>query len=219
MKRVVLAAVALSMLNAEADIVLAQGSARELSVQAQQECDQGRRAQDRSIRADHFKRGEALAKQALETNGELAGAHFALFCNLGEQMRIDGETWNPAAIFTLRRVLAELDRTLELDPGHLDAISAKGTFLVRLPSMLGGDQTRGETMLRHVIERAPGAVNARMTLARAYESKGNHLEAMRLAKEALTLAHDQRREDLIPEAQLTYSELRERHPEIVIARP
>lgn len=219
MTRVILAFVAVSVLGTGPAVVVAQDSAPELSAQAQRECDLGRRASDRSVRVEHFERGEALAEQALVAEDELAAAHFALFCNLGEQMRIDGESWNPGAIFTLRRVLGELDRTLELDPNHLDAISAKGTLLVRLPSMLGGDPARGETLLRHVIERAPGAVNARMTLARTYESRGKHVEAIRLAKEALSLAHEQKREDLLPEAHLTYTELRERHPELVVARP
>ena len=41
--------------------------------------------------------------------------------------------------------MAELDRTLELDPDHVDAMATKGNLLVRLPRMLGGDADGGRS--------------------------------------------------------------------------
>src|SRR5207237_1284930 len=94
---------------------------------------------------------QALAERAVALDDNSADAHFALFCNLGELMRLDGE--NLTQVFQLRRLMAEVDRTLELDPNHVDAMAAKGTLLVRLPRLLGGDSVKGEAMLRQVLLR------------------------------------------------------------------
>lgn len=183
----------------------AQESAEELSAKAQLECDAGRRASDRAGRLAHFEKSQWLAEQAIEVNDQLADAHFALFCSLGEQLRIDGHTLTSA--FGFRRVMKELDRTLELNPDHLDALSSKGTFLVRLPALLGGDEEKGEYMLQRVIQRAPKAINARISLAKAYAARGNHKEAVILAYEALDIARREGRADLIPEAETNLAEL------------
>ena len=186
----------------------AQDSAAWLSAEAQKQCDLGRAAKGRALRLAHFRESQALAERAVNSDNQLADAHFALFCSLGEQMRIDGESL--AAIFGFRRMMAALDRTLELNPEHLDALSSKASFLVRLPAFLGGDAARGERMLHQVIARDPKAVSARVTLAKVYAAHGEREQAIALAAEALQLAQTERRADLIPEAQATITELRSR---------
>jgi tetratricopeptide (TPR) repeat protein len=163
-------------------------------------------AKDRAARLAHFKRGEALAERAVAADDRLAEAHFALFCSLGEQLRIDGESLS--SVFGLGRMMAALDRTLELEPEHLEAMSSKATFLVRLPGFLGGDTARGERMLRQVVRRDPTAVNARITLARLYAAQGDRERALALASEALQIARSERLADLIPEAAAAVAELR-----------
>ncbi len=198
--------VLLALSSAISGVALAQDSATALSVEALRECDLGRAAKGRPERLAHFQRSQTLAERAVAADDKLADAHFALFCSLGEQMRIDGESFS--AVFGLRRMMAALDRTLELNPGHLDALSSKATFLVRLPAFLGGDAVRGERMLREVIRRDPRAVNARLTLAKVYAAQGDHEQAIALASEALQLAHSEGRADLLPEAHATVGELR-----------
>jgi tetratricopeptide (TPR) repeat protein len=200
--------VVLALLCAISGIALAQDSAAELSVAAQKECDLGRAAKGRAVRLAHFQQSQALAERAVAADGQLADAHFALFCSLGEQMRIDGEGFS--SVFGFARMMAALDRTLELNPGHLDALSSKATFLVRLPAFLGGDAAKGERMLRRVIQQDPKAVSARVTLAKVYAAQGDRERAIALASEALQLAHSERRADLLPEAQATVAELRSR---------
>jgi tetratricopeptide (TPR) repeat protein len=200
-----------------AGTALAQSSAAALSTAAQKECDLGRAAKGREVRLAYFQQGQALAERALAADDRLADAHFALFCSLGEQMRIDGE--GLPSILGFRRLMAALDRTLELDPAHLDALSAKGTFLVRLPAFLGGDTARGERMLREVIRRDPKAVNARITLARVQAVQGDRERALALASDALQLARAERRADLLPEAQATLAELRSIQAEVRVANP
>jgi tetratricopeptide (TPR) repeat protein len=196
---------AVILLGADSVTASARESAEELSAKAQLECDYGRRAGDRDGRLAHFEKSQSLAEQAIALNDQLADAHFALFCSLGEQLRIDGHTLT--SVFGFRRVMKELDRTLELNPDHLDALSSKGTFLVRLPALLGGDEEKGEYMLRRVIQRAPKAINARISLAKAYAARGNRKEAVILAYEALDIARREGRADLIPEAETNLAEL------------
>jgi tetratricopeptide (TPR) repeat protein len=196
----------------------AADSAVELSVEAQKHCDLGRRATDRAARLAHFEQGQALAEQAVAADDAHADGHFALFCSLGEQMRIDGESWNPGSVFSFRRMIRELDRTLELNPNHLDALSSKGTLLVRLPGILGGDTVKGEQILRQVVQRDPKSIHARLTLAKTYADRGSYDRAVTLATEALSLAQADHRADLIPDAQKTLSELRKAYAEVLTVR-
>lgn len=187
--------------------LLAQQSPQLLIQGAMKECNTGRVTQDRTSRVGHFEKGQALGEQAVALDDRSAEAHFALFCNLGELMRVDGEV-NITSVMGFRRMTKELDRTLELAPDHLDALSAKGTFLVRLPSLLGGDRERGERLLLYVILKAPQSVNARLSLAKTYCADGRHSEALSLASEALDLAQTQKQDDFAPEAAKVLAQLR-----------
>jgi len=177
---------------------LALESAKELSAKALKECQQGRNANAHAVRLASFEQAQALAERALDLDDQLAEGHFALFCGLGEQMRLDGESLS--SLFGLSRIISALDRTLELDPNHLDALSAKATFLVKLPRLLGGDPEKGEQLLRRVIREDPTSIHARVTLAQIHADRGEYVEARVLATLALKHAQDQQRQDLIPEA-------------------
>jgi tetratricopeptide (TPR) repeat protein len=181
-------------------------SAASLAAAARAECETGRRAPDRTTRKDHFEHGQALAEQAVAIDDRNADAHFALFCNMGELMRLDGESLSGA--LGLRRLMAEVNRTLELDPQHTDALAAKGTLLLRLPRLFGGDAEKGEALLREVIQKDPNAFSSRLTLARTCEARGERAEAMAFASRALQIAREQGRADKVAEAQATLSELR-----------
>ena len=201
--RVLMALVCLSLATA---VRAADDSAPSLAASARTECDAGRRATDREARKEHFDRGRALGERAVALDDNSADAHFALFCNLGELMRLDGE--NLSQIFQLRRLMAEVDRTLELNPNHVDAMAAKGTLLVRLPRLLGGDSARGEAMLREVLARDPNAFTTRLALANVCEARGDRQEALIFATRALQIAREQGRADKVAEAQAALAELR-----------
>ena len=196
-----------SLTLASPNVLLAQQSPQLLIHGAMTECYAGRVTQDRTSRVSHFEKGQALGEQAVALDDRSAEAHFALFCNLGELMRIDGEL-SITSVMGFRRMTKELDRTLELAPDHLDALSAKGTFLLRLPSLLGGDRGKGEKLLQYVLLKSPQSVNARLSLARSYCADGRHSEALSLASEALDLAQAQRLEDFVPEAAKVLAQLR-----------
>ena len=183
----------------------AQESGTHLAKLALEECHRGRLAVDRATRLAHFQQGQTLGERAVAADEGNADAHFALFCNLGEVLRIDGESLT--SLFGLRRMMSELDRALEINPAHIDALSAKGTLLVKLPSILGGDAEKGEALLEHVVSRAPKAVNARLSLAKVRCEHGRHQEAMTLATDALVLAQKHNRPDFIPEARAVIEQL------------
>lgn len=186
--------------------ILAQQSHQLLIHGAMTECYTGRITQDRASRVGHFEKGQAMGEQAVALDDRSADAHFALFCNLGELMRIDGEL-SITSVMGFRRMTKELDRTLELAPDHLDALSAKGTFLLRLPFLLGGDREKGEKLLRYVLLKSPQSVNARLSLAKSYCADGRHSEALSLASEALSLAQAHRLDDFAPEAAKVLTQL------------
>jgi len=181
-------------------------SGEHLAKQALEECHRGRLAIGRGTRLAHFHQGQIVGERAVAEDGGNADAHFALFCNLGELLRVDGESL--ASLFGLRRMMKELDRTLEIVPTHLEALSAKGTLLVKLPSLLGGDVKEGEQLLQQVIQQAPKAVNARLALARVRCERGQHDEAAALASTALVIAQTQKQLDFIPEAEAMLQQAR-----------
>ena len=186
--------------------VLAGDDCAELSRRSMNECELGRDSQVRSTREAHFARGQELAERAVAVDEQNAEAHFALFCNLGELMRIDGESIT--SVFQLHKLMAELDKTLQIDPGHTDALSSKGQLLVRLPRLLGGNVEEGEAMLRQVIENDPSAVASRLALARTCEARGDRDEALAFTTRALQIAREQGRADKVAEAQAILAELR-----------
>jgi len=183
----------------------AEESVQALASQAMEECQKGRREKDADSRAAHFDRGRAMAEKAVALDSQSADAHFALFCSIGERMRSNGEVF--FSVFEYGRMMEELDQTLALNPNHLDALSAKGTLLIEVPGFLGGDDEKGEVMLRQVIKREPKSINARMVVARVCAERGEHQEAYDLAKRALELAKEQKRDDLLPEAEKTFTEI------------
>lgn len=184
----------------------AQESGERLAEQALEECSRGRLARDRATRLAHFQQGQIFGERAVAANEGSADTHFALFCNLGELLRIDGESLS--SLFGLRRMMNELDRALEINPAHLGALSAKGTLLVRLPGILGGDFEKGERLLQQVITQAPKAVNARLALAKARCERGHHQEAVMLAADALAIAKEFKQVEFIPEAEAMLQQAR-----------
>ena len=183
----------------------AEQDAADLIAQSMRECVAGQNAGPRDTRKEHFERGETLATKAVALDDASAAAHFAVVCNLGEMLRLDGE--KITSVFALHRLMNEVNRTLELDPTHVNAMATKGNLLLRLPSMLGGDAKEGERLLREVVRRDENAFTSRITLARTCEARGDRDEAVEFASRALQIATQQGRADKVAEAQSTLSEL------------
>lgn len=181
-------------------------TAAALAATAMHECEQGQVAPTRDQRVAHFERGQKIAEEAVKLDEKSAPAHFAIFCNLGEMLRVDGE--KITSLMGFRKMMQELDRTLELNPNHLDAMSSKGVLLMRLPSLLGGDVAAGEKMLERVVREDPGCITARITLAELYADRGDRIDAVALAAQARELARASGRADKIAKAESTLTKLK-----------
>lgn len=106
-----------------------------------------------AARARTLSHSLALAEAAVRTSPESADAHFAVFCALGKQLEERGIGWR--ALADLRRVRRAVDRALEIDPNHVDALIGKSLMLSRLPRMFGGDPAEARRCLERAYRRAP----------------------------------------------------------------
>lgn len=187
-------------------------TAAQLSANAMQECEQGQVAATRDQRVAHFERGQKIAEKAVALDDKSAEAHFAVFCNLGEMLRVDGE--KITSLLGFRKMMRELDRTLELNPNHLDALSSKGVLLVRLPTIFGGDAPTGEKMLERVLREDATCITARLTLAEIYAERGARADAVALAAQARELAKASGRADKVAKADASLAKLKAEPTEI-----
>ena len=131
-------------------------------------------------------RGLALAEQAVADDERDPKAHFAVFCNLGAQMKQRGVSVR--SVVDVRRLRREIDRTLELVPDWPDALVGKGSLLIELPGMLGGDPREGERLLREALRIDPDFLTARVNLAHALADRSARDEARDEANRAAVLA-------------------------------
>src|SRR6202158_5527218 len=87
----------------------------------------------------------AQAEKAVRLDEANANAHYALFCSLGRLTELRGSI---AQALMLPRLHRELNRALQLNPAHSDALAAKAEMLFRLPRLLGGSVVQAETYVR-----------------------------------------------------------------------
>ena len=150
-----------------------------------------------------YSRGKELADLAVLQDGGSAEAHFALFANWGRWLQTDGWLKNS---FRLPAVWKELDRTLELDPNHPDALAAKGGMYLQLPRFLGGDIDKAVPLLVRSIELDPHGVGARLELADCYLHQHRPDAARELAAAAMRLAIEQDKPRFIRRAEALLEE-------------
>ncbi len=137
-------------------------------------------------RRANLARGLALAEEAVAADERDPKAHFAVFCNLGNDLKLRGV--GVQSLFGVRRLRREIDRTLELAPDYPDALVGKGELLCELPRLLGGDAAEGERLLRAALRVDPEFVEAHLGLARALAARGARDEARAEAQRALAAA-------------------------------
>jgi tetratricopeptide (TPR) repeat protein len=152
------------------------------SNQALAVCDRAGDAPSKDAKAKLAAEGLALAEKAVAEDDGDPKAHFAVFCNLGKQMEARGAGLR--SLGDVRRLHREVDRTLELAPEWSDALLGKGSLLLDVPRMLGGDPKEGERLVREALRVDPRYVSARLTLARALKDRGAKAEARSEAESA-----------------------------------
>jgi len=113
----------------------------------------------------------ARAEEAVKADPRDAGAHFAVFCNLGK--RLDMERHGGGLFATLgdlHRVQREIDITLALAPDYPAALAAKGEMLLELPRLFGGDPREGERLRAVALD--PDDPRVRLMLANVAQAAG-----------------------------------------------
>jgi len=138
-------------------------------------------------------RALALADAAVAANEGDALAHFARFCILGRQARIAGASL--MSLVKLRPIRQAVDRTLALAPDFPPALLGKGSLLLNLPWVLGGDRAEGERLVRRALALDPDYFDARMTLAETLDADGRKSDALAEARRALDTAERQKDDD------------------------
>jgi len=133
-----------------------------------------------------LERGLATAERAVAADPNDAKARFAVFCNLGRKLEDGGASL--AGVASVKRLREEIDRALDLEPAFVDALAAKGSFLVELPSLLGGDVEEGVRLIRRAVELAPDYPPARLQLAKALVEQGEKEAALAEARIVLAAA-------------------------------
>lgn len=119
------------------------------------------------------------AEAILARNPDSAGANFVFFAARGRVLMADGFTRNLMTLRSLDRQY--LDRAIQLDPNHADALAAKGGILLDLPTLIGGDPAAGLRLLEKASRLNPGGAGTRVSLAKALARNGDTAEARRQA--------------------------------------
>ncbi len=162
-----------------------QETAEELARHALDCLRRGEDAADRETRLAAYREGLVYARQAVAADDANADAHFAVFANNGRLLLLEGATPNPVVLIQANR---ELDRALELNPNHANALAAKGGLYRQLPWVLGGDLAKAEGCLRRAIALNPNAVGARIELAATYQDMGRAHDGIPYLQEAIVVA-------------------------------
>jgi len=179
-------------------------AAQELADQSIACLKQGEDLQDKQAKLAEYRQGLDLAQRAVVADDSNADAHFAVFANEGRIMLLEGAVPNPLNLLKINR---ELDRCLQLNPNHADALAAQGGLYRQLPWVLGGDLDKAQTALNRAIELDPTAVGARIELAQLYRDRGQPTRSVELLREAATIAESMNKQRQLGEAQRLLTEL------------
>jgi tetratricopeptide (TPR) repeat protein len=157
----------------------------------------GEDAVDKNEKMALYQDGLNLATRAVALDEENADAHFAIFGNKGRILLLEGVGANP---ISLLQVNHDLERALELNPNHADALTAKGGLYRQLPWVLGGSLQVAETCLTKAIKIDPEAVSARIELAQTYREMGHPERCLPLLQTAASIAERQGKQRQLREA-------------------
>jgi tetratricopeptide (TPR) repeat protein len=163
----------------------AKRDAQVLASQAVQCLKHGEDLDDPAAKRAAYEQGLALAQRAVVLDDANSDAHFGVFGNKGRILLLDGTVPNPVSLLSVNR---DLERALELNPNHSDALAAKGGLYRQLPWALGGSLSLAETCLTKAITIDPEAVGARIELAATYLDKGEPERSRPLLETAAELA-------------------------------
>jgi hypothetical protein len=182
----------------------AKRQAQTIALQALDHLRRGEDLTDPAQKLATYQQGLELAHRAVALDDENADAHFAVFGNKGRILLLEGTVPNPVSLLQVNR---DLERALELNPNHADALTAKGGLYRQLPWVLGGSLSVAETCLTKAIALDPEAVSARIELAETYRAMGQPERGLPLLELAASIAERQGKHRQLGEARALLREL------------
>jgi hypothetical protein len=195
-----------------------QDARRQAQMLAEQALDCLRRGEDMTDQRQKvaaYQQGLELATRAVALDDENADAHFAVFGNKGRILLLEGFVPNPVSLLQVNR---DLERALELNPNHADALTAKGGLYRQLPWVLGGSLSVAESCLTKAIALDPEAVSARIELAATYRAMGQPERSLPLVQLAAAIAERQGKQRQLGEARALLRELQESAADAALVR-
>lgn len=135
----------------------------------------------------HFERGVIAGQRAVALEANAAEGHFWLGANYGGVSEQKGMF---KALTLIKRIRAEMETVVRLNPGYEDgkAFLALGELDRQLPRILGGSVPRAISYCEEGLKLAPGNLELKLSLARAYLESGRRDEARRQLQEVVSRA-------------------------------
>ena len=210
---IVLAAIALSVPLSGASRAGAQASAyahgrteaAQNLVQHALDClPRGEDATAKDAKRAAYEEGLQWADRAVAADDQNADAHYARFANKGRIMLLEGAVPNPVNLLKVNR---ELDRALELNPNHADALAARGGMYRQLPWVLGGSLDKAADYLSRAVALDPDACGARIELAETYRDMGHPERSIPLLEKVTEVAERLHKDRQLRQARELLSQL------------
>lgn len=129
---------------------------------------------EKAQRQAAYEEGAKAAQKAFELDDTNADAYFFRAVNLGNAARLQGATSGALVVNELKSCL---ERAIELNPKHAQALQMMGGMLLELPWFLGGSEKKAQEYLERAIAADGNYVNARIVVAKLYTKQGRTEDA------------------------------------------
>jgi hypothetical protein len=179
-------------------------TARELTQRALDCLHRGEDATAKEAKLAAYRDGLQWAERAVAADDNNADAHYARFANQGRIMQLEGSV-NPLNVLAANR---ELDRALQLNPNHADALAARGGMYRQLPWVLGGNLKKAAEYLNRAVALDANACGSRIELAETYRDMGYPERSIPLLEKAAQVAERMGKERELHEARELLVQLR-----------
>jgi tetratricopeptide (TPR) repeat protein len=180
-------------------------AAQDLAQRALDCLHRGEDAATKEAKLAAYREGLQWAERAVVADDNNADAHYARFANKGRIMLLEGAAANPLNLLTVNR---ELDRALELNPDHADALAARGGMYRQLPWVLGGSLEKAADYLSRAVALDPDACGARIELAETYRDLGHPERSVPLLQKAAQVAERMGKQQQLHEARELLAQLK-----------
>ena len=131
---------------------------------------------------ERFRNGSKIAQQAIKLSAYNADAYFYYVANEASLAKSKGAF---GSIFLISKIKKGLNKTLELNPNHAEAIAMKGAILYTIPALMGGDIKESERLIREALVMEPHITSTKIFLAKNLYKQKHYEEAKRVLSEIL----------------------------------